>query len=544
MTIHCHNSRFLLVLQLNMSEQGGRAFRVCNNCRARKRKCSKELPSCSLCTKLLLKCDYNYGLEGNLVFLNNETDSRSFQSSRASDGFMPDLQAASSLLAALADTTPDAPSTELRIGVSKHVFDTIVESGETLDSLVSTYCSTIDVWLPVVSKEQLQNGLDVLNSGADIPIATLFFAILLITRIPDGESDMRDQIYYDTKSLYSLQVASGNCAFEVVQAGLLISIYEHAHGILEAARSTINGCTRIAARMLVAQRRSGVSNIQNTDIGRLWWGIVIIDRYMNIGLSADEMYLESGLPSLQRLSIDLPDDDEVPHVDPTVAPVFTPSGVRTDTHSTRLGPFCHAAKAAVLLGEVQDLMVKSTCSPYVDIVRYESLDASLRDLGLKLMEAGTGGWEKCCSSIGLCFAALLSLHMIARELSSAHNTVDGDQCATKSTLAIRSTVTMILDICRRFNMDIPFINIPSLPPAASHTTYLAALLHIQFAGERLMTDEWNIEMLAMKKTIETFTRRWNGGKQFLNNIEAALSDELRARTGLSAHASPHIEVTP
>ncbi|RFU25722.1 hypothetical protein B7463_g10620, partial [Scytalidium lignicola] len=198
-----------------------------------------------------------------------------------------------------------------------------------------------------------------------------------------------------------------------------------------------------------------------------------------------------------------------------------------------MGPFCNAAKAAVLLGEVQDLIAKSTCSPYVDIIRYNSFDVSLQELGLKLMDLGTRWWEMCCSNIGICFAALLSLHMIARELSSMNNTVDGDECAAKSTLAIKSAITMILDIGRNFNMDIPFNNIPSLPPAASSTTYLAALLHIQFAGERFMTDEWHLEMLAMKKTIETFAQRWSSGKIFLDHIETAISHEMQARAGLN-----------
>lgn len=145
-------------------------------------------------------------------------------------------------------------------------------------SVLSKYFRTIDTWLPVVSNAEFQKGLNRLNAESDNDIATLLLSMHLITQIPSIEDTMRSPIYFDTKALFSLQVASGNFALEIAQAGLLIAVYEHGHGMTDAAQLTLAACARMAIKRIAAQRKSTVVGLQNTDVGRLWWGIVILDR--------------------------------------------------------------------------------------------------------------------------------------------------------------------------------------------------------------------------------------------------------------------------
>ena len=89
---------------------------------------------------------------------------------------------------------------------------------------------------------------------------------------------MKDSTYYDTKSLVSMQMLSGQTAIEIIQGGLLLCIYEQCHGMLEAAQITMAGCSRLGLKMIGAQQKAGDKDLQHTDAGRLWWGIVIVDR--------------------------------------------------------------------------------------------------------------------------------------------------------------------------------------------------------------------------------------------------------------------------
>lgn len=110
--------------------------------------------------------------------------------------------------------------------------------------------------------------------------------------------------------------------------------------------------------------------------------------------------------------------------------------------------------------------------------------------------------------------ALLSLHTRARELSLNNDSIDHEEITAKAVLAIRSATKIIIDICRRFNMDVAYLDLEALPPPASSATYLAALLHIQLAGENLMSDEWISDMDNLKRALETFNKRWSCGSKF------------------------------
>ena len=72
---------------------------------------------------------------------------------------------------------------------------------------------------------------------------------------------------------------------------------------------------------------------------------------------------------------------------------------------------------------------------------------------------------------------------------------------------------MVVDISRKFHMDLAFINLHALPPPAAYCVYLAAMLHIQFAGQGFMAPEWNSDMDCMKSTLNHFGKRWYIGRE-------------------------------
>lgn len=90
---------------------------------------------------------------------------------------------------------------------------------------------------------------------------------------------MQSSTYFDAKSLHSALSTSGRSSIEVIQAGLLLAVYEQGHGMVEGAQVTMAGCSRLAIKMMGAERKLGVANIQDTEFGHLWWGVVIMDRY-------------------------------------------------------------------------------------------------------------------------------------------------------------------------------------------------------------------------------------------------------------------------
>jgi hypothetical protein len=128
---------------------------------------------------------------------------------------------------------------------------------------------------------------------------------------------------------------------------------------------------------------------------------------MNLGVPVEDIHLATGPPSHRKFPLDLPKDDEVASVVPAT---LTPSGVRFVPHelrasaqTTRLGPFCRAAEASVLLGDTLELMSGSAYTNFINWNQSNILDDSLQQLALSLLYQAVNGWEECCGAIGVCF---------------------------------------------------------------------------------------------------------------------------------------------
>lgn len=269
------------------------AAQVCWNCKNGKRKCSKDLPACARCaksvdpetsisvypanseTRLLLKCDY----EWSLADMNTAKVASSPASIADTPSSLPQLNGTSKLMYALSEGCPKAISLEACIPTQ--VLNIIISNGEGVPSVTSTYFRTIDVWLPVISAEPYVKKLETITQDNNVDLACLLLSMFLVTRPPgsnSGTKEMQTPLYFEAKTLYTLIVASGRSSTGIIQAGLLIGLYEIGHGIIEAAKVTMSVCSRMAMTMKVVYYRNSSANIQNTEFGRLWWGIVTLDR--------------------------------------------------------------------------------------------------------------------------------------------------------------------------------------------------------------------------------------------------------------------------
>jgi hypothetical protein len=87
---------------------------------------------------------------------------------------------------------------------------------------------------------------------------------------------MQSSIYFEAKALNTALTGAGRSSIEVIQGALLISLYEQGHGMIEAAQLTMAVCSRMAMKMKA--EIEATTNVQNTEFGLLWWGIITLDR--------------------------------------------------------------------------------------------------------------------------------------------------------------------------------------------------------------------------------------------------------------------------
>jgi hypothetical protein len=133
-------------------------------------------------------------------------------------------------------------------------------------------------------------------------------------------------------------------------------------------------------------------------------------RHLNQILSPEEILLTIGSSSDGVPSMELPVDDEAHAGMNRPITMRTLSGISAASRpTTRLGPFCRASEAAVLLGKVLDLVARSSYTNEIDERKSRVLDVSLHQLAMILLQQATNGWEECCAAIGLCLRYYPSL---------------------------------------------------------------------------------------------------------------------------------------
>jgi len=225
-----------------------------------------------------LKCDYDWPTS------NASESSAQNKGSPVSDTdpyAVPSLQTAARLMQALSENLPSSPkSPGPDINIPAQVLSILVANGEGVPSVTSLYFRTIDVWLPIISPTRCIKRLETMSADQNVELACLLLCMYLVTRPPGnattGPREMQSPLYWEAKTLLSALISAGNHAIEVIQATLLVSLYEQGHGMIEVAQVTMAVCTRLAMRMKVAEQSA--PEIQNTEFGRLWWGIIILDR--------------------------------------------------------------------------------------------------------------------------------------------------------------------------------------------------------------------------------------------------------------------------
>jgi len=97
-------------------------------------------------------------------------------------------------------------------------------------------------------------------------------ALALVSTVPP--EDTRTDLYFLLKSSISLVEAADINSLEVVQARLLVCLYEVGHG-MNAAYISIAATARAAVELGITGKMEGSCDKVEA---RLWWGIVMVDR--------------------------------------------------------------------------------------------------------------------------------------------------------------------------------------------------------------------------------------------------------------------------
>lgn len=159
--------------------------------------------------------------------------------------------------------------------------------------------------MPIISKKRLTRNMlnPMWEAGPDL--ALLFLCMKLMAPRPQDDSEnIYNPIYAAAKRFISTLEANGIVSLMMLQAYILVALYELGHSIYPAAWMTVGACARYGQVLGIHDSERApqllplvVSNSQRSfqcptdrmqsswteleERRRSWWGVVILDRYIN-----------------------------------------------------------------------------------------------------------------------------------------------------------------------------------------------------------------------------------------------------------------------
>ncbi|KAL4788378.1 hypothetical protein BJX76DRAFT_344998 [Aspergillus varians] len=470
-----------------------KAAHVCASCKARKKRCDKSLPRCRYCADHDLVCRYqisNLHPRHRPIVVPGLASSTSSSPSSVVPNSNP-VGASTRLLIDGLTSSPFlpggvlGPTTEPTICVQAQRL--LEATGLYLDEISVRYFQGIHTFVPIVSRRRFHAHL--LSFGADprpdFALLLLCMGLLTYSRdLPDppapqgGHRVKYCTLYTATKSLMAQAQALCTPTTQLIQAGMLLAVYEYAHGHPQQAFMTIGSYARMA---YAAQLRSLPSLtsivpprtdwIAEEEEANTWWGIRICERTFLCELPVVEQPLGSVMPAR---------DDRLPFesnvLDQGNSAAALASSVAINAFSApQVGGFGRAAQAAWLLeGVLQGL---SLTDPDQKHIRLTECDQTLQSFLATVMQQHGGNYGVFCVAIALTIRALFLLHGYLLNQRAQEDSPGNYNPADNSSHAALDTVTkMVIDICTTHE-HLSCSQIDRLPPSCLYITR-AALKHI------------------------------------------------------------------
>ncbi|KAJ5746930.1 fungal-specific transcription factor domain protein [Penicillium nucicola] len=373
------------------------ATRACASCKKNKRRCDKSLPSCNLCLRSNRICDYSDNTQSS--HRDEIADLRSrlqrleqlIASSPnpppypASDGeacntddqhpYIENLSVLASYLDSEVWSSCNIPNHSNPVYAPPEILS-LVGGFIEIENLKLRYFSSIHTWMPIVSKLRLNRLTQ--NTTGPLKADTALLLLCLRLSFSYGKSASTSKFYHTIKEFSNELELKGIISLRTVQAGLLLCVYEIGHGIFPAAFLNISCCARQGIVLGLHHKSAPQSMgpprswVDWEERQRVWWLIIILDRYIAIGVDHRPLCTED--PTKDTL---LPASDSAWDSGEMMSPerVLLSSG-STNTVSS----FARMAQASNLLG----LVIRHCNDTSMDLEyvlnNFELLSRSLKSL--------------------------------------------------------------------------------------------------------------------------------------------------------------------
>jgi hypothetical protein len=158
-------------------------------------------------------------------------------------------------------------------------------------NIASKFFTHVHLWMPFISKKRFYEVYLPSYSKNRPDVTLLFLSLKLLTSSPPRDPQNPQTRLYRTVKHFLVEVETSSIfSIIVLQAGVLLALYELGHGIYPAAFLTIGACARYAHALGIktktaASTRRVLTLVEVEERRRVWWALVILDRFAPISLN-------------------------------------------------------------------------------------------------------------------------------------------------------------------------------------------------------------------------------------------------------------------
>ncbi|KAF2229471.1 hypothetical protein EV356DRAFT_455759 [Viridothelium virens] len=484
-----------------MAADGGRsiaqsslASQVCAHCKTRKKKCDKALPRCGYCVRKELSCLYGQEQEPPPPPSPPSTGNRAVTAPPIS-------------FQAVSLTIPAEPTASSEAKLYLQVLGLIRETGQFVDDVSARYFHGVHRYLPIISRTRFHNNLITLGATSSAGFSVLLVAICLASSSPElgrrtgyvsGEIRQvtRRSLYLAARSLFAQVQACFRPSVHLIQAGLLLAVYEYVNGRPDEAFASIAGCARMAyaARIHLCNHsgpqtpsfpeasadKDAYLQLQSQEAANTWWGIVIYERTFFCDVAVTEQPLITLIPGeYARL--------------PTEPVILEESDHRHSESIIHLSVSCLSSTnvgASWLLDQVlKGFEVSSIDSR---LFQLQSLDNTLQTFLGVLMQQSNEKGSVFCEAIAIVISGMSHSPKELHEYSKA---------------ALDTAMKMVLDIVEAHENSDPYL-LTCVTPSYPYLVR-AALKHIYGRSEWKDDDSLKNAEKRLRTALDQFSHSWN-----------------------------------
>ncbi|KAK5992008.1 Transcription factor BOA15 [Cladobotryum mycophilum] len=390
----------------------------------------------------------------------------------------------------------ETPRGNLDEVITKQVSDLV---GSVLDIKATSkaFFDTVHAWMPIISRIQFSKTL--LNR-LSYRRAELYLLILSMRLCCSRVTTARTLLYRTTKQLHFEIEGLGAPSLPVLQASVLIALYELGHAIYPAASLSVAHCARYATALgidktVTAKGIAGLEWIEEEERRRVWWSILTLDRFTN--LYDTQHHLVTPDPDSGSF---LPVDDQAWNAGTSRPEDSFPLG---SANILLMGRFARFAQGAHLLSQVLHHIAEQSSDTtqlrrtMLALVNLSNMEAHMRRL-------------EFCTQTAVCYSGILLLEHphVFRD--------DGivEELSPEAALISEKFLEMAAHISQRSESEI----FDLVSPFLLHLVYKLASMHLRASHiNHSSSDASKVDTL--KQQLKILGGRWLAAHTYLSLLE-------------------------